>query len=595
MDRPEGQTQRVLLLIDSTEDPAPLVAGNARTAFRHARIAHDLFDLAGPAPFPALAPYSAVLGATERLDRLAPDPVRALTDHVMAGGGFGTLYRCWSGDLDPLLGMVPGGGPGAVPPHPSGGLRFPGNALPAFEGVTVPPEAMIGHSGHDVTPAADADILASTFAGRPVAWTRRVGRGRTVCWNSIFLGERIARGLIVQTLECLQPVSVVPCANAGVVQIDDFPAPVDDRLPDSVRAAHPGLSAARFYAGVWYPDMQELARAFGLKYSAYVGFAYVKPSEMDAASADPERFGLHPELFDAIRERPPAELGLHGFTHFSLQLAKWPDAATMRASLRLARAGWDRFGCGAMPRSYVPPDNCYDATGLAVLRDVFPEITTLSGSHFGEERTGGHRDFGPEPWCPELYCLPRVTAGYAADKLFDALAQLAMMGAWTHFVHPDDVVDIPPPNTRPDPHRNPEGRPWRSEGGRRGLFDGFRDLCAGVRQRFPWLSWCTTSEAAARIAAHLQADWEITLRGDGLHVSGPEGGQFRLRLNHAPWRRVDGRDGCDCLHEAHAPGQSTYLLRMTAPTAILRLSDTTRLARAGQRLRAAVSGQRRAS
>lgn len=577
--------QRVLIVSDTSDMPARLAVANARAAFGCARIAHDVFDLSANTPWPGLDAYTAVFTATENLDRLAPDHVAAIVDFVEAGGGIAAIYRARSSGLDSLFGVISSNNPVAV--AGGGGIRFPGRALPAFDGVQLAPEDMIGHVSLDQIPDRRAEVLATTWYGKPVAWAMPVGRARAAYWNSVFLCEKRARGLIIQTLEVVQPLTAVPCVNAGVVQIDDFPAPLVGRLPDFVREEFPTLSPEAFYSDVWCPDMFRLAERFGLKYSCFCVFDYVERHELEAAGIDPADHRPSGDAFKPIECYRPPEMGLHGYNHQSLQLHDWTEVAEMKDALRHAKELWAPFGCGAPPVSYVPPNNQYDAAGIRALAEVFPGIRVISGSFFGRFEDGANREFGPEPWKTDLFCLPRTTCGYECtdEALFDSASQLATLGVWTHFLHPDDLLDVPEPGTPPVGRRNPHGRPWRSRKGVQGLLNQAAALFSSIARRFPWLTYRTTAEAADLVREHLSSDWTISFRDNSVSIAGLVGGLVRLRVNRGRWRRLNGLSGCDCVHKSGTQDHTVYLLRMTAREAQVMLSDATWIAGIAGRIR----------
>lgn len=597
MEYTDHSVQRVLLIADSSDISAKRGLENAKAALSYARLSHDVFDLANDRSWPDTDRYSAIFTVTENLRRLTPAQISDLSDFVEAGGGMAALFRAQPSGLDTLFGVVSHLGPAPARTEASGGLRFPGQAMPAFAGIVLAPEDIIGHYGMDHLPDLRARILATTFCGKPVAWTMAVGRGRTAYWNSVFLSEKRARGLIIQTLEAVQPVTVVPSVNAGVTQIDDFPAPLVGRLPEVVQAGFPGLSPEAFYSDVWYPDMQRLASRFGIKFSCFCAFDYTEARERETAGIDPDTYRPPAETFRPLKSGEPVEMGLHGYNHQPLRLGDWPDTETMKAALHRAREFWADYDCGPLPNAYVPPNNQYDKAGLRALIDVFPCIQVICGSFFGRDSEGANREFGPEPWNPDLFCLPRVTAGHECSPhvLFDSASQLATFGVWTHFLHPDDVLDTPAPGTSRISRRNPNHRPWRGCNGRQGLYDQLRQLYASVAGRFPWLRYRTTTETARRVQDHLRSDWSVDVQGDTIRLSGVEGMYLRLRLNHRPWRRISGYVGCTCIHETVTRDHTTYVLEMQAPEARVSLSETTRMRAMAARIGASLARQRQTS
>ncbi|MEM7443184.1 MAG: DUF2194 domain-containing protein [Pseudomonadota bacterium] len=593
----ERPAQRVLVVSDTSDAPARLAVENTHAAFDCARIGHDVFDLSADAPWPDLKNYSAVITATENLGLLAPEHVASLFSFVEAGGGVAAVYRAQPSKLDKLFGMISCNTPFSIRAADSGGIRFPGQTLPAFEGIQLTSEGMIGHASLDQIPDRGVEVLATTWSGKPIAWALSVGRGRTAYWNSVFLSQKRARGLIIQTLEVIQPLTLAPVVNAGVVQIDDFPAPLVGHLPGFVQEEFPELSPEAFYSDVWCPDMFGLAERHGLKYSCFCVFDYVELHELEAAGIDPADHRPAADAFEPIQRYRPPEMGLHGYNHQSLQLRDWPDITEMTDALGHAKELWASFGCGALPTSYVPPNNQYDVAGIRALAGVFPSIKVISGSFFGRTEDGANREFGPEPWKPDLFCLPRTTCGYECtdETLFDSASQLATLGVWTHFLHPDDLLDVPEPNTSPIGRRNPHRRPWRSRNGVQGLLDQAAALFSSIARRFPWLTYRTTAETADLVQEHLASDWTIGFGDKSVSIAGPEGGLIRLRVNRWGRRHMNGLSGCEVVYETVGRHHTAYILKMTAQEARVTLSGTAWIADMAGRIKSSQPPMRKAS
>ncbi|MCA0918756.1 DUF2194 domain-containing protein [Pseudooceanicola nanhaiensis] len=574
-----------LVLHHSGDDVPPWALPNLQTALAKARVAYRLHDLAHDPALPALDGVTAVLCLTNDLSAPAAALPR-IGRYLSGGGGWAQLYPARHPAFDEVLGIVPPErfAAAVAAGHQGGGLHFPGMALPSFQGLSLPERQTISHQGLGLQPVYEAQIIATTIGGKPLAWRHAVGQGCTVYWDSIALTEQRCAGLIIETLQCICAVSVLPVANAGVVQIDDFPAPLGGTLPDVVQAAYPGMDADQFYSQVWYPDLKRLGRRHGLDYSCYVTFSYALPGASDHILAHEAAS----QTFAAIRQHGAAELGLHGFDHRYLKLGPFDGEPAMRAALARAREAWGRAGLGAMPNSYVPPGNEYDATGLAALGAVFPEITTLCGVFNGRrDKPEQNRDFGPEPWRPALLAMPRVTAGHECrdEVQFDAMSQIASLGLWTHFLHADDVADIPGRGVAGYDKRNPAARPWRTRGGQTGLLDQLGQIFTTVRRRAPWLQFTSTSGAAPRLQRHLESRWHVGRDGPHLTIAGPRGGVLRLRLNGRPWRHLATREGVRLLDESSAEDYTLYCLELTGDRATLTLSEHGPMGRVSRRLR----------
>ena len=337
---------------------------------------------------------------------------------------------------------------------------------------------------------------------------RQVGQGRVIYWNTAVLSEKIMRGLVVQSVAAVQRIAVLPIANVGVLQVDDLP-PMDlDGALEPVASEFGGMTCMEFYEDVWLPDILDLAKRYDLLWSFFPIFNYDglaqppfsgdywrRPMAEEGGVAVPYR----PRL--ARRAASHGELGLHGYDHLQLTNDLWASNKLMVAGLRTAMDEWRDTDLGALPRSYVPPNNEYDEMGAKALTEAIPSLETVSGLYLaGDPERGGGREFGPEPWNPKLYCLPRTSGGYVFDstKRLAAISLLATMGVWTHFVHADDVYDIEVNALSTSYQRNPLGRWWRGRapGGHDSFRDTFEAWLVSLRRMAPWLRFMTTTKGA---------------------------------------------------------------------------------------------------
>lgn len=505
----------VLLLVDESDPFAGRVAEQSRFALRRARVPFAEHDLA--APLPHLRGFRAVLTAAERLDALGAADTDRLRAFVEAGGGLGVLYRGRSDRLDPFLGLP--SEPYGFAPEVEGALVMTAPLMPGGENLRI---ATSGASAYDVPLAEGCEALAvlqdaeaRTLA--PAGWTCARGEGRVAFWNVALLGGKAFRGHLLQTLALVHPAHVRPVARWGVVFLDDFPAPASNAQLEPVWSQS-SQTPAEYYAHTWYPDMVELAERTGLRYTSTVIYAY------DGRIRPPFRFAewlggrvevnggavpFSPWIAGVDAQR--SEHALHGYNHQSLRLQTWGDKAPMVEALMTARRRWEIEGFSPLPRTYVPPMNYIDSVGVAALREAFPETRTIAGLYTGEFEMGEGREYGPEPWAPELYALPRNTAGYIltdAERL-KMLSVLHTIGVWNHFVHPDEVY---PNDDREEVYRE-EGLPSPTEiGWSGGLLPAFERWVAFVQEHYPWLEFATADEAATRMRAFdaLETSWAET-------------------------------------------------------------------------------------
>ena len=91
----------------------------------------------------------------------------------------------------------------------------------------------------------------------PLLWTRDLGKGRVAVCNHSLISGKDARGYVTMTLAALEDVLVYPIINAGMVYIDDFPAPQPEGYDDLIQELVD-----------WHPDIAHIQTEFSAKFLA---------------------------------------------------------------------------------------------------------------------------------------------------------------------------------------------------------------------------------------------------------------------------------------------------------------------------------------
>ncbi|HFC05044.1 MAG TPA: DUF2194 domain-containing protein, partial [Rhizobiales bacterium] len=340
-----------------------------------------------------------------------------------------------------------------------------------------------------------------------------------VYWNTTILFARVLRGLALHSLFSTMKVAVGAIAGFAMLHVDDYPPSMSDRVAEPVASEYDGLDWNGYFFNVWFTDMMALKKKHGLKYTFYVVMNYGdaetgpdcdlnSPAITAGKCVLAERFRQIPGLDRDI------ELGFHGYNHEPMIDRSWPDLAMLERKLKLARDYWQEIVPGPQPVSFVPANNWYHRDHIRILSQVFPEISSICGLFsMGDFEYGEYREFGPEPWASSMMCLPRETYGYflTTELSLRMLSQISAMGIWTHFLHADDVYDMPAATGQTEYLRNPDARMWQASNaeGLRGLFPEFDEWITQVRNRFPWLDFVTTSQAEKRLRVHLNNNIEV--------------------------------------------------------------------------------------
>lgn len=579
--------QEVLLVCHSADVHGLAVMENICTGLDFTKIRFSILDLRRRTAWPALDAYKSVIICTEMIWELPADKAARLEDYVYAGGGLLIAYRCWNEHLSEMFGA---GRNGFEPDmHLTSGLRFDKDLFPGSSGLEIDDsDWLFEHSRFDIEAgelSPGSTILASDLDGRPILWVRLLGKGRLVYWNTGVLFCRALRGFIVQSILDAMQIGVGAIAGFAMFHVDDFPTSLSSARLEPVASEFPELDWDGFFFGVWHDDMMALRAKHNLNYTWYTIMNY---HDVDTApGADPsapqaDGRNILEARFGHIRQTAAGdEYGFHGYNHEPMTVGSWPDLTTLRSKLQQARKLWESTVPAPMPTSWVPANNWYHAEHVRVLRDVFPELSSVCGLFSsGEAELGEYREFGPEPWENSLLCLPRETYGYVLkpELRMMMLSQIACMGVWTHFVHPDDVYDIPSSDNGTGYHRNPQTLMWRAAGkdGRPSLFAQLDDWIAQVRSAYPWLEFVTTSEAESRYRNHVENQVEVVSSDGTVEIRSNVGGLFYVRTRREASLHAD--EGGNVVDRRKVEDGLLHIVRCSAGRVVFRIEDAERRA-----------------
>lgn len=515
--------------------------GNLCVGLEFTKVPFTVLDIAFRTAWPVLDRFNAVVVCTEKIWQLPEDKTSALDAYVRGGGGLMIAYRGWHEDLAELLGM--GQMAGEPEMHTTSGLEFDEDLFPGLSGLKISDDDwLFDHSRFDIERndlAPAARILATDTAGRPIAWWLTCGDGRVCYWNTSVLFCRALRGFVLQSVLSAMGTGVAAIPGFAMFQVDDFPPSLSTAVDPPVSDEFPGTDRDGFFFDVWHGDMMKLREKHGLRYTWYVVANY-SDIETDA-DTDPDSHAARSgrEVLEARMRRAPTlaegdEYGFHGYNHEPLTSTGWPDIEVLRRKLRSARELWATCISGEMPVSWVPANNWYHPEHVRVLKEVFPEIRLVCGLFsVGDYDLGEYREFGAEPWEPGLTCIPRESYGYVElpELRMMILSQISGSGIWSHFVHPDDVYDVPPESGATSYHRNQKRLNWSTPNkhGERGMFDQLDDLITRLRQTYPWLEFSTASEAGSRYRRHVDNTVSIGISHSRVEIESGDKSLFYVR------------------------------------------------------------------
>ncbi|PYI53834.1 DUF2194 domain-containing protein [Paenibacillus flagellatus] len=427
------------------------------------------------------------------------------------------------------------------------GIRLTSNVLIGENGLAID-HPLIDNTSLAVELHEKSRVLAKSPEGLPLLWDYTFGKGKFMVMNGTMLAQKINRGVIAGAISMLEPDFLYPIINAKLFYIDDFPAP----LP---RGVHDGIyrdfrrDIPTFFKEIWWPDMLSAASRYDIKFTAALIESY--SDQVEPPFERPEDADLK-TLLTYGREliKSGGEIGMHGFNHQSLHTSPevagvygykpWSGVESMTQAVEEAR----RFAAEVFPNykllTYVPPSNVLSPEGREALKRGLPSVSVIS-SLFEDDLDGNaySQEFEIAP--DGIVELPRLTSGYteSPDVRWMIANGITMYGVFSHFIHPDDLLD----------ERRGDNLSWEN------LYREFTGMVSRLDSAYPWLRPMTSTQAAAEVKNLVSGGLEIvrdaeTIRGKIDSFHGPR--HFILRSS----RHVAAASGC----KAQKLGDGAYLI-----------------------------------
>lgn len=407
------------------------------------RISYDLQDMAKTG-MPKLADYKTAVMLTSDLSVFGEE-VLALGDWVEAGGRMLFLLPfqkeiCFD-LISPKLGITESGYDNTLVETVAftDGFLLGGNR--EFVITDAYDSALALSVGENCTVyAREADT------GTPLIWDCGYGSGKFVVTN-IGLVEKAYRGLYAAAYSLLEDICVYPVINGSSFYIDDFPSPVPSGDGTYIKRDY-NMSISDFYSSVWWPDMLNLQKQYGLAYTGLIIENYENQTSGELPrNSDVSRY----QFFGGMLLNRGGELGFHGYNHQPLCLDNfhyvtdigyntWASYEEMEGSIEEL----SEFSKGIFPSEtfsvYVPPSNILSPEGRSMLAEDFPEIKTISSIYFPGESSYEQEFEVAEDGIVEA---PRIISGCEIGDymMMAALSELNMHLVNSHFLHPDDLLD----------------------------------------------------------------------------------------------------------------------------------------------------------
>lgn len=441
--------QPILVLADNAEVVSITLLENLTYTLDRMRLPYTVEDVTAFDDIP-LNEYTQVIVTFPFFEHLAGG-LFTLCDWVRAGGSL--LFAAqpeWSIEFTTMAAKL-----GVINESFSydsySGIRFVTDFMPCVEGRSFSADSFgdvfmpmrLLNDGKTISHVVTNDAYAV-----PLLWERDYGEGRFIVNNNPLFRYAANYGYIASVISLLGDSCAYAVINGSAVFIDDFPAPVAQGYDERLYAQY-GTSISEFYDSVWWADMLAFAEKYGLRYTGLLVETYNNQVEPPFT---PEG-GLNAYIIAGRKLfSVNGEIGYHGYNHQSLVLSgfdyegeldyrKYASTDSMAAALlELARFGDELFP-GYAYTVYVPPSNVLSEEARALIAQRLPQVRVISGTSASDSPVYYVQDFDVGE--DGIINVPRVSSGAMPDPLMDwrIYNELAMRFCFSHFVHPDDVLD----------------------------------------------------------------------------------------------------------------------------------------------------------
>ncbi len=405
--------------------------------------------------------------------------------------------------------------------------------------------------------------MKDTEHGTPLMWTKTCGDGKIAFFNMTSTVVDYFTGMLSAGIMTLYDTFLYPVINAKTVFIDDFPSMQYNSDSDVIKADY-NRTIKEFYRDIWWPDMQSAAKQYGIAYTGLFMATYddvVNPENFSYSKDSMEQYYGNSLLKNHF------ELGAHGYNHQPLTLEggtpdfmgyrAWNSTEDMKQSLyKFIEISESLFQTVKM-ETYVPPSNYLSKEGREAVVAALPDLKAISGVYTqeNEDENVYAQDFEiSEDGIAEY---PRISAGMLKDVYgdFSFLCAAGLYGAFSHFVHPDDILD----------EERGGGLEWQK------LFQNYCDKLEILNTHFSSLRPLTATEAADALWIAYYAEPEFTITEDkieGIIYNYYGEVQFYLKSEKKPEAASDGvnitplrarGDGNYYLVQVSKPSFSIYL------------------------------------
>ena len=452
------------------------------------------------------SPYTGIIIAGEKTERL---PQGDLQNFVQMGGRLIISNRLDAApSWNSLFGITQK--EGFQETH---GLTFEKTLFPGYPNIPSDSDSFT-HSTLDVTLDPNTTTTWITAENTPVLWTNDYGNGKVLYWNTTLLNDKLGRGMFLQSLGAAFPAFVTAQLGAEIMYIDDFPSPIPSG--DLKNVTNQNISIEEFYKNYWWKNIKEISDELNIKFTGVAIGTYQDKVEPPFENFIDKNRNTY-LLFGRELLAHGGEIGIHGYNHQPLLLATdpvdkaleyvpWAKQEDMESSLVELQKLVYNFFPNEQLKTYVPPSNIINTTGLTALYNAVPTLQTVSALYFGNAENGSFiQEFEPDKNYPNVYHFPRITSGYTLTLEDEfALADVAAnLGVVSHFVHPDDIFD----------EKRSGNLTWDE------LFKSYKGIIQDIHETYPHIQSMTQSEATSLMKVYQAGDLAVSYEDDAIHIA----------------------------------------------------------------------------
>lgn len=440
------QSTECLIIADSDDEQSRILTEDMRFILDDMRTGYDIYTV-GENPLPQLEDYSKVVLTLSDLGVLNEDII-TLCDWVYSGGQLMNTGTFINNSFFELMGVK------------AGILNASDANYTDVYGMRIMDDFMLNADGQEFY-YSEPSMVSLNFSlisecnvyieevesGVPLLWERKYGEGRFVIMNQVLTGK-VNRGVLCAAYSLLGDICAYPVINASSYYIDDFPSPVPTGEGRYISEEY-GVNINSFYSNIWWPDILELERKYGILHTGLVIEHYSDDIEPPFdRNKSTERFSF----FGNMLLNNNGELGYHGYNHMPLcmegydysglydEYRQWKSMDDMEAAVEELMSFCERIFPDEKFTVYVPPSNVMSSDGRRALKAVWSDMRIIASSYFDGEAAYS-QEFGVAE--DGIIETPRITSGCIIDDymMLAAFSELNFHYVQSHFLHPDDVLD----------------------------------------------------------------------------------------------------------------------------------------------------------